>query len=269
MAIDPCADTCLPQIDQVQLGEIYDLLNSKIRADLQDDYDCKKINGATYADTWAKMMGPVINGTLGAMVSLQTKETAADRCVKAKQCEVMDEDILVKQQDIANKKASEDMTRRQIQGFDDNARQKLYEAQINAWSLMFSSGLVEDFPEHISDANATVLVQEIRDAINGTSTITLGPLTKELSATAPDATGLTIASWGSASNATIYTLYVDGPTGALAGYPKVVSGDGSESITLPIPGDNTQERYDLKLIVSGDNDTRVSKYTVTVYGPVV
>ncbi len=85
MATDPCDDSCLPQLDQVQLGEIYDLFNTRIRADLQDDYDCKKINGATYADTWAKLIGPLMGSCLGAMVDIKVKETPDDRALKQAQ----------------------------------------------------------------------------------------------------------------------------------------------------------------------------------------
>lgn len=149
MATDPCADLCLPQIDQTQLGEIYDLLNTKVRADLQDDYDCKKINGATFADTWAKIMAPTIGATLGAMVSISTKETAADRLLKAAQTNKVDAEAA----DIPIKSAREDgmatatndlkteqglLYARQAKGFDDNAFQKLFDSQLNSWSMVFA-----------------------------------------------------------------------------------------------------------------------------------
>jgi len=264
MAIDPCADQCLPQIDQTQMSEIYDLLNTKIRTDLQDDYDCKKINGATYADTWAKLMSTVITGTLNAMVALQTKETAADRCVKSKQCEVMDQDIL-------NKKATESLTKRQERGFDDNARQKLYEAQMNAWSLMFSSGLLEAEPDHIKNQSAGDLYYSILDTIDDTTTTKIGNFTIQVAATIPDSSGNSTITWGTAMNATIYTLYVQSKDGSLPGYPKAVTANGTESVTFPIPGDNQYETYDIKVIATTDNTSSfsVTKTTVNVYGPVV
>ena len=171
MATDPCADTCLPQIDQVQLGEIYDLFNTKVRADLQDDYDCKKINGATYADTWAKIMGPAIGTILGSVVSIASKETAKDRCVKDAQCleltakanniDAVTAEITVEsgrktslndakvaltnaQEEKADFETSnllpsqEALYIRQAKGFDDNANQKLFESQMNGWAMVFA-----------------------------------------------------------------------------------------------------------------------------------
>ncbi len=86
MANELCNDGCTLQLDVTQFEEIYDLLDTKVRDRLNTDYDCKKINGTTYAATWASMMGPAVGQILGSLVSIQTKETAADRCVKEEQC---------------------------------------------------------------------------------------------------------------------------------------------------------------------------------------
>ena len=94
MAAINCDDQCLLTLDQTQIVEIYDLLNEKVRADLQADYDCKKINGATFADTWAKMMSPAIGHIMSAMVTLSTKETAADRAVKASQVDLNEANVI-------------------------------------------------------------------------------------------------------------------------------------------------------------------------------
>ena len=53
-------------------------------------------------------------------------------------------DLLVKQANI-------DLLDRQKEGFDDNKNQKLFEAQMNAWALMFSSGILETKPQIIRD----------------------------------------------------------------------------------------------------------------------
>lgn len=142
MAIDPCADSCLIQLDQVQMAEIYDFFNEKIRTDLQDDYDCKKINGATFADTWAKMMAPTIGALMSSMVTIATKETAADRCIKAAQCAEIPiksarEDTLAQAtNDLKEQQGL--LYARQAKGFDDNAYQKLFDSQLNAWSMVFA-----------------------------------------------------------------------------------------------------------------------------------
>ena len=53
-------------------------------------------------------------------------------------------------QDAALKAVQVRLTERQIQGFDDNLKQKLFDAQMNAWAMMFSSGLLETVPSIIN-----------------------------------------------------------------------------------------------------------------------
>ena len=248
--------------DLAQIESIYDSLNSRIRADLQADYDCKKINGATFADTWAKLMSTVVNSSIQAAISLATKETPTDILVKLEQIEVM-------KQDIKNKKASESLTIRQEKGFDDNLRQKLYESQMNAWALMFSSGLLENKPNHINDGEVSALAKSIKDSITtGAGENPLGNWTQEISATAYDGSSTTI-SWGSVANATLYTLYVDSTLGAISGYPKTVNGNGTEVVTLTPPEPGASERYTFKIIASDATGKyyRTSSYNLTISTP--
>ena len=51
---------------------------------------------------------------------------------------------------------------RQREGFDDNKHQKLFEAQMNAWALMFSSGLLTDKPTIISNDSASTLYNTLK-----------------------------------------------------------------------------------------------------------
>ena len=64
-------------------------------------------------------------------------------------------DLLVKQANI-------DLLNRQKEGFDDNKHQKLFEAQMNAWALMFSSGLLETKPAIINDDSASSLYNTLK-----------------------------------------------------------------------------------------------------------
>ena len=64
-------------------------------------------------------------------------------------------DLLVKQANI-------DLLDRQKEGFDDNKHQKLFEAQMNAWALMFSSGLLETKPAIINDDSASSLYNTLK-----------------------------------------------------------------------------------------------------------
>jgi len=155
---DACEDVCIPQLDITQFEEIYDILDGKVTKRLQEDYDCKKINGATYAATWAAMMNPAVGHILNSIVSLQNKETAADRCVKYANCDLIKEQERKVTYEVDNiLPEQKKLTTRQIAGFNDNIRQKLFEAQMNAWAMMFSSGLLEEKPSIITNDSVTAL----------------------------------------------------------------------------------------------------------------
>lgn len=166
MAVDPCADSCLIQLDQTQMAEIYEFFNRKIRLDLQADYDCKKINGATFADTWAKMMAPTISAIMSSMVSIATKETAADRAIKNAQAEEIPiksarEDTLALATN--NLKTQQGLLyARQAKGFDDNAYQKLFDSQLNAWSMVFADTDLTEVTSPIQDAHICDSFQRIK-----------------------------------------------------------------------------------------------------------
>ena len=63
--------------------------------------------------------------------------------------------------DRASKEAQTSLYTRQEQGFDDNKNQKLFEAQMNAWSLMFSSGMLKEKPEIITSKAVDDLYNKI------------------------------------------------------------------------------------------------------------
>ena len=256
---EDCTDPCPLDLDVTQIVEIYNELNDVIKIELQDMYDCKKINGATYAQMWLQAAGGIIQSAVSGVIAFQTKETFWDRKLKEAQA-------LVLAQDLLNKQATEDLTRRQIEGFDDNARQKLYEAQMNAWALMFSSGLLSDKPKHIEDQSAGVLYYDIKDKIDGTVSNPLGAWTRSLSATQVVGS-ISTASWGAVANATIYTLYVDDNNGALAGYPKTVNANGTEPVTIPTPPVDTSVRYSFRIDASDGQTSRTSTYSLLVNGP--
>jgi len=151
--------TCTPVcLDVSQVEELYDRLSAKIYADMDKQYKEGKINGATYADTWAKLMATVVSGSMSTIAQIQMKETAMDRCVKQEQCNQSK-----KQQELLDEQIA--MTKRQTEGFDDNKEQKMLEAQLNAWAMMFSSGLLEDMPDIINSDEVTKLYCKMADEL--------------------------------------------------------------------------------------------------------
>ncbi len=221
------------QIDLEQVTELYTALSELVYNDMDTQYKQKKINGSTYADTWAKLMGSVVAGSMNTIAQLQMKETPADICLKEEQCassqattvrndeladsnieeinkkslreeclstaecalkdeqtkKVTAEELLVDSQtkEVPLKSAREEclataectlkdtqtskvqyeissvlpaqvlFTNRQTEGFDDNKNQKLLEIQMNAWAMMFSSGLMESVPAIITSDEASGL----------------------------------------------------------------------------------------------------------------
>jgi len=54
---------------------------------------------------------------------------------------------------------------RQTEGFDDNKYQKLFDTQMNAWGLMFSSGMLTTKPDIIRDDTVSTLYNQLTDSL--------------------------------------------------------------------------------------------------------
>lgn len=84
------------KVDVEQVEKLYDMFSNKIREQLQEDYDCGKINGPTFANLWASMMPDIMKTSISAVIELQTKETARDRALKEAQLCEMKQDFIRK-----------------------------------------------------------------------------------------------------------------------------------------------------------------------------
>ena len=73
----------------------------------------------------------------------------------AKDSDATDAQIAVTEANIA-------LLDRQREGFDDNKHQKLFEAQMNAWALMFSSGILTTKPDIIRDDAVSTLYNALK-----------------------------------------------------------------------------------------------------------
>ena len=58
-----------------------------------------------------------------------------------------------------------ELYQRQKEGFDDNKYQKLFESQINAWGLMFSSGMLTEKPSIITGDKVSQLYTQLTSGI--------------------------------------------------------------------------------------------------------
>ena len=118
---------------------VFDVLVHIVNENLKIQYDAGRIKATDYAQAY-------IGG-------LQTCITEAMKCLMQK--DNLDKDLDVKQANI-------DLLNRQKEGFDDNKYQKLFEAQMNAWALMFSSGLLTTKPSIISNDSASALYNTLK-----------------------------------------------------------------------------------------------------------
>ncbi len=230
--IEACNQECVVKVDTEQVIEIYDSLSDKVYQDLDKQYKEKKISGATYAAIYSDLMKQVIDGSLNAVVSLQSKETSMDRCVKQSQCdateaktvrddavsnksmEVSDKDIELKteqitssqnktenetciatstcgkndaekdlieakekaedikngddagngslyRQNISTAYAQEMLYGRQKAGFSDNARQKVLDSQLSAWSVAYNNLESWTLPTSVQDASIDAAVATV------------------------------------------------------------------------------------------------------------
>ena len=118
---------------------VVDVLVRMVNENLKIQYDEGRLKATDYAQAY-------IGG-------LQT-------CVTESMKYIMQKDNLIKDEEL--KQANIDLLNRQKDGFDDNKHQKLFEAQMNAWALMFSSGLLTTKPEIISNDSASSLYNTLK-----------------------------------------------------------------------------------------------------------
>ena len=118
---------------------VFDVLVHMVNENLKIQYDEGRIKATDYAQAY-------IGG-------LQT-------CVTESMKYILQKDNLIKDEEL--KQANIDLLNRQKEGFDDNKHQKLFEAQMNAWALMFSSGLLTTQPSIISNDSASALYNTLK-----------------------------------------------------------------------------------------------------------
>ena len=92
-----------------------------------------------------------------AIARIETQIKQEELEIKRIELDIAREKLELAKQDALLKEAQVRLTDRQILGFDDNKAQKLFDSQMNAWAMMFSSGLLDQVPSIISGDKASVL----------------------------------------------------------------------------------------------------------------
>ena len=118
---------------------VFDVMVHMVNENLKIQYDEGRIKATDYAQAY-----------IGGLQTCQTESMKY----------ILQKDNLIKDEDL--KQANIDLLNRQKEGFDDNKHQKLFEAQMNAWALMFSSGLLTTKPEIISNDSASSLYNALK-----------------------------------------------------------------------------------------------------------
>ena len=97
-------------------------------------------------------------GLVYAQEQLVKKQTEQGAAAISK----INDDMVTSIKQRANIEKQTELYQRQKEGFDDNKYQKLFEAQMNSWALMFSSGLLETKPSIISNDSASALYNTLK-----------------------------------------------------------------------------------------------------------
>jgi len=149
--------------DTNQIRRVYDELTQKIKNDLNEQFINGRLKGSDYANVYASLMSTCMQLAFEApLKEAQTgliKEQQLTEQEKRKQIEYELTEILP-----AKKNEIEENIKtlqRQRQGFDDNFKFKMFDSQMNAWAMMFSSGMLEDKPSIVSNDEVSSLYSDM------------------------------------------------------------------------------------------------------------
>ena len=132
-------DNSNPQEPKWEGTGVFDIIMKAANENIKIQNQTSRITGAEYAEVY-----------------LGTMQTAISEAMRY----ILQKDGLTKDEEL--KQANIDLLNRQKEGFDDNKYQKLFEAQMNAWALMFSSGLLTTKPSIISNDSASALYNTLK-----------------------------------------------------------------------------------------------------------
>ena len=160
-----------PQEPKWEGTGIFDVIIKAANENIKIQHKTSRITGAEYAEVYLGTMQTAISEAMKFV--LQNDTLAKELELKQAQiAKINAERDLVNAQlaafgaqqakDLEVKQANIDLLNRQKEGFDDNKHQKLFEAQMNAWALMFSSGLLTTQPSIISNDSASSLYNTLK-----------------------------------------------------------------------------------------------------------
>ncbi len=114
--------------DIEQVKAVYDELTAKVKADLDEQFNKGRLKGTDYANVYSTLMNTCLQ--LAFQAPLNEEQTK--------------------------------LYERQRQGFDDNFKFKMFDSQMNAWSIMFSSGMLTAKPSIVSNDEVSKLYNNFK-----------------------------------------------------------------------------------------------------------
>jgi len=133
-------------------GGIFDNLMETVNTHIKAQFDADRIKESDIANMYVGIMPAVLAESMKFV--LQKDIQVAQEAELVAKTAREDADSISK---IAVQSAQRALYDRQRAGFDDNKNQKLFETQMNAWSLMYSSGILPEKPTIIEDQEASRL----------------------------------------------------------------------------------------------------------------
>lgn len=164
-----------------------------MKADLDREYKTGKLKGTDYANVYANLMNTALQLAFESpLKEQQLLKIASDRALTDSQVAVelntatkvaretslvqaqiektiVDRDFEIKKmkdllpEQIKKEKANIELVLRQIKNYNDQLLVSLLSTQLNAWSVMFNSGLLEAKPGIIVNDEVTSLYETIKD----------------------------------------------------------------------------------------------------------
>ena len=164
-------DNANPQDPKWEGTGIFDVIIKAANENIKIQHKTSRITGAEYAEVYLGTMQSAISEAMKFVLQkdnlikeLELKQAQINKLIADKA--LTDAQTLAypaqQAKDIEVKQANIDLLNRQKEGFDDNKYQKLFEAQMNAWALMFSSGLLTTQPSIISNDSASSLYNTLK-----------------------------------------------------------------------------------------------------------
>ena len=173
-----------PALPEWSGSGVFDKLMHAINGNILVQYESGRIKGPEYAQVY---LGSMQTAVVEATKFMLTKEQIAkdidlkqaqidklndDKLTSAKQREGIAKDLGLKQAQIdklnddkLTSAKQRDLYQRQIEGFDDNKYQKLFESQLSSWGLMFSSGMLTEKPSIITGDKVSQLYTKLTTGI--------------------------------------------------------------------------------------------------------